>query len=257
MDMSGDHAIALMGVLFLPVAVIPVLLALQILAVRFPFAGMLWSRIDGAEPMTRLASLLLLAMADIHLTLVPVHLGEQPITGVLFLLDGIALTAVALAAFATPRWRAAAVVLLIANILAYGLYLGAGWEGADIVGVGTKLVELAGVVVVLRSYRDASAPARSKVARVSRRLISVSEGWDGPGSSAVLRQRAMRRLAWRRRFRSDFEGCLTSADLHPVLVGKRHLLRWILETRGHEHRTQSRKQRSLRGARRTIGRAHR
>ena len=166
MDMSGDHAIALMGVLFLPVAVIPVLLALQILAVRFPVAGMLWSRIDGAEPMTRLASLLLLATADIHLTLVPVHLVEQPITGVLFLLDGIALTAVALAAFATPRWRAAAVVLLIANILAYGLYLGAGWESADIVGVGTKLVELAGVLVVLRSCRDASAPAHSKVARV-------------------------------------------------------------------------------------------
>jgi hypothetical protein len=68
--------------------------------------------------------------------------------------------------FATPRWRAAAVVLLIANILAYALYLGAGWESGDIVGVGTKLVELAGIVVVLRSYRDESAPGHSKVATV-------------------------------------------------------------------------------------------
>jgi hypothetical protein len=165
MDMSGDHAVALMGVLFLPVAVIPVLLALQMLAVRTPVAAMLWSRIGDAGPMTRLASLLLLATADIHLTLVPVHLVEQPVTGVLFLLDGIALTAVALSAFATPRWRAAAVVLLIANILAYAVYLGAGWEGADIVGVGTKLVELAGIIVVMRSYRDVPARGHAAMAR--------------------------------------------------------------------------------------------
>jgi hypothetical protein len=32
-------------------------------------------------------------------------------------------------------------------------------------------------------------------------------------------------------------------DLHPVLVVKRHLLRWVLETRGHEHRAQSGEQR--------------
>jgi hypothetical protein len=157
MDMSGDHAIALMGVLFLPVAVIPVLLALQLLAGRSPRAAGLWSRIETASPMTRLGSLLLLATADIHLTLVPVHLVEEPITGVLFLLDGIALTAVALAAFATPRWRAPAIALLVANILAYALYLVAGWEGADIVGVGTKLVELAGIIVVMRSYGEGSA----------------------------------------------------------------------------------------------------
>jgi hypothetical protein len=166
MDMSGDHAIALMGVLFLPVAVIPVLLALQLLAGRSRVAGVLWSRIEAVGPMTRLGSLLLLATADIHLTLVPVHLVEQPITGVLFLIDGIALTAVALAAFATPRWRAPAITLLVANVLAYALYLVAGWEGADIVGVATKLVELAGIVVVLRSYRDLPALRQSSAPAV-------------------------------------------------------------------------------------------
>jgi len=166
MDMSGDHAVALMGVLFLPVAVIPVLLALQVLAARSPVASMLWSRIADAGPMTRLGSMLVLATADIHLTLVPVHLVEQPVTGLLFLLDGIALTAVALAAFATPSWRAAALVLLIANVLAYAVYLGAGWEGADIVGVGTKVVELAGIVVVMRSYRDVPARGHTAMARV-------------------------------------------------------------------------------------------
>jgi hypothetical protein len=161
MDMSGDHAIALMGLLFLPVAVIPVLLALQLLAERSRMARNLWSRIDSAGPMTRLGSLLLLATADIHLTLVPGHLVEQPITGMLFLLDGIALIAVAVAAFVTPRWRVPAVALLVANVLAYVLYLVAGWEGADVVGFGTKLVELAGIIVVVRSYRALPAHVHS------------------------------------------------------------------------------------------------
>lgn len=159
--MSGDHTIALTGLLFLPVAVIPVLLALQNAAGRSARAAHLWSLVETAGPATRLSSLLLLATADIHLTLVPVHLVEQPITGVLFLLDGIALTAVALAAFVTPRWRVPALILLVANIIAYTLYLGAGWEGADVIGVGTKLVELAGIVVVCRSYRESSGSLRA------------------------------------------------------------------------------------------------
>jgi hypothetical protein len=153
MDMSGDHTIALMGVLFLPVAVVTALLALQLLAVRSAFAATTWDRIAAANSATRTGSLLLLATADIHLTLVPVHLVEQPITGVLFLIDGVALTAVALAAFATPRWRAPAIGLLLANILAYGLYIGAGWEGADVIGVGTKLLEMVAIVMVVRAYR--------------------------------------------------------------------------------------------------------
>lgn len=162
--MSGDHAIALLGVLFLPVAVIPVLLALEAAAGRSARMASLWSRIEAAGPRTRLSSMLLLATADIHLSLVPAHLVEQPITGVLFLLDAIALTAVALGAYLTPRWRGPALGLLVANILAYAVYLGAGWEGGDVIGVGTKLVELAGVVAVLRSYRHSAhviAPVRA------------------------------------------------------------------------------------------------
>ena len=157
--MSGDHTIALMGVLFLPVAVIPVLLVLEMLSPRTPWAASLRQRIDSSNPATRLGSLLVLATADIHLTLVPVHLVEQPITGILFLLDGVALTAVALAAFVTPRWQAPAIALLTANTLAYALYLGAGWEGADVIGVGTKILELVGIVVVVRSNQPRPAPA--------------------------------------------------------------------------------------------------
>ena len=161
--MSGDHTIALMGLLFLPMAVIPVLFTLQRLAARSDRAAGMWLRMASASAATHIGSLLLLASADIHLTLVPVHLVEQPITGVLFLIDGIALVAAAIAAFVTPHWRVPALALLVANVLVYALYLVAGWEGADVIGVGTKLLEVAGVVAILGSYRVAPlAAARSR-----------------------------------------------------------------------------------------------
>jgi hypothetical protein len=153
MNMSGEHTIALMGVLFLPVALIPVLFALQTFAARSERVAGMWWRIASAGTATRTASLLLLVSADIHLTLVPAHLVEQPVTGVLFLIDGIALVAVAVAAFATPHWRIPALALLAANVLVYAAYLAAGWEGGDVIGVGTKLLEVAAIVAILDSYR--------------------------------------------------------------------------------------------------------
>ena len=154
MNMSSDHTIALMGVLFLPVAVIPVLFALPTLSTRSESIAVVWWRIGSAGPAARLGSLLLLVSADIHLTLVPAHLVEQPMTGLLFLIDGIALTAAAIAAVVRPQWRIAALALLGANVLVYALYLSAGWEGADVIGIGTKLIEVAGIVAILELVSD-------------------------------------------------------------------------------------------------------
>jgi hypothetical protein len=121
-------------------------------------------RIAAARPATAVGALLLLASADIHFTLVPAHLVEQPISGALFLIDGVALTAAAIAAYVTPHWRIPALALLVANVLVYALYLAAGWESADIIGVGTKLIEVAGIVAILDSYR--LAPRTVSRARV-------------------------------------------------------------------------------------------
>lgn len=153
--MSGEHTIALMGVLFLPVALVPVLFVLQMFAARSARVSAMWGRIAYAGPAARIGSLLLLVSADIHLTLVPGHLVDEPITGVLFLLDGIALTAAATAAFVSPRWRVPSLALLGANVLVYALYLIAGWEGADVIGIVTKLFEAGGIVAILDSYRVA------------------------------------------------------------------------------------------------------
>jgi hypothetical protein len=168
MSMSGEHTIALMGVLFLPVALIPVLYALQTFAARSERVAAMWWRIASAGTATRIGSLLLLASADIHLTLVPGHLVDAPITGVLFLVDGIALTAAAIAVFMNPCWRVPCLALLAANVVVYALYLVAGWEGADVIGVGTKLIEVGGIVAILDSSRVASMATLPTVYRALR-----------------------------------------------------------------------------------------
>jgi hypothetical protein len=93
----------------------------------------------------------MVASAAIHIALAPSHWSEDPVRAVLFTLDGVALTAVAIAALMLqfPPWRAAGVVLLSAEIVAYAGYVAAGMEQLDAVGIATKLVELAVIGVVL------------------------------------------------------------------------------------------------------------
>jgi hypothetical protein len=50
-------------------------------------------------------------------------------------------------------------------VLAYAVYIGAGWESVDLVGIATKLVELAAIAVVLRSSRQARVRGWEAAAR--------------------------------------------------------------------------------------------
>jgi hypothetical protein len=96
----------------------------------------------------KLAALLLAISAAVHLSLVPGH-ANQPVTQALFLLDAVALAVLSLAAFALPLWRSLAAVLLIGNLPAYAIYVGAGMERIDPVGIFTKLVEVAALALVV------------------------------------------------------------------------------------------------------------
>jgi len=64
---------------------------------------------------------------------------------ILLALDGTALLAVACwaAVLAVPGWRTAAAALLSAGLVAYAVAVGGGLEELDVVGVATKLVEVA------------------------------------------------------------------------------------------------------------------
>jgi hypothetical protein len=168
MHMQGEHTVALMGLLLVPVVVVCALAVVQRLGSAGSGAfGRTQRRIEASGPVVRGVSVLLLVTALMHLALVPAHLpGEDhSLTGALFLLDGLALIAAAALPFPGRSWRAPVAALLLANLLAYGVYLAAGWESADAVGVLAKIVEYTALAATClpaasRLRRHALLPAR-------------------------------------------------------------------------------------------------
>jgi hypothetical protein len=149
---GGEHAIALVALLYLPVAVTGLLLALEAGAsAGFPQAVRLRNAYLSSPPTVRMAAFGMAVSATVHLALAPSHWAEDHVRAVLFTLDGVALAAVAVWALTLrfPGWRAAAAALLGTGILAYAGYVVAGVEQLDAVGVATKLVEASVICLVL------------------------------------------------------------------------------------------------------------
>lgn len=156
--MMGEHGAALSALLYLPFGVLGAIAALQAAAGRgWAPARRLLTTLFSLPGRQQLALLLIALSATVHAALVPGHASEQPVTAVLFVLDAVALGAICLAGFTVRGWRVAAGLLLLANLGAYAVYLLAGWETPDPVGIGTKLAEaLALVLIVLPARRPAA-----------------------------------------------------------------------------------------------------
>jgi hypothetical protein len=155
---GGEHAIALVALLYLPVAVTGLLLALEAGArAGFPQAVRLRNAYLTSRPTVRMAAFGMAVSATIHLSLAPSHWSEDHVRAVLFALDGVALGAVVIWAVVLrfPGWRAAASALLGIEILAYAGYVVAGVEQLDAVGIATKLLEVSviGLVLVGSAHR--------------------------------------------------------------------------------------------------------
>lgn len=155
---SPEHSIALLGLLFLPVLLVSLAVAIDLLASRFALVAHLKERVSAASTSTHLAVLLMLVTAEIHLVLVPVHLHD-PVRAGLFLLDGGAFIGVCALAYTSVPWRAMAAMLSVATIGAYFFYLAAGFEDPDLVGVVSKVVEAGALITVaisaIAAHRDA------------------------------------------------------------------------------------------------------
>jgi hypothetical protein len=149
---GGEHGAALVALLYLPVVVVALLMAIE-LAARAAFPPALWLRraYVATSPASRLAALGMIISAVVHLALVPAHLAEEPMLGVLFALDGIALLVAVAWSVTRPfrGWRAASVLLLLGGVLAYVWYVATGRETADAVGLASKLVELASIALLV------------------------------------------------------------------------------------------------------------
>jgi hypothetical protein len=149
-NIATDHAIGLyFGLLALPLALIAVRLR----------------RARHLVPGTVLAASVLMAMSGaVHLGLISTH-REEPITALLFLLNGVAYILLSVA-FTWRWWRPASAALLIASLLGYLGYIALGFDSPDQVAVATKLLELTALGLVL-------VPVRGELPRRTWRWASL------------------------------------------------------------------------------------
>ena len=147
-DIATDHAGGLSAALITLSFAAAFVLALRFLAGRRVAWAARIARAYGATPSTtKLAAVLMLLSGAIHLALVPGHDG---ITGVLFAIDGLGFVALAFAAFVSAWSRRPAVLWLVATIVAYIVWVVAGWETPDQIGIACKLIELVALGLLLR-----------------------------------------------------------------------------------------------------------
>ena len=149
-DVELGHVAGLVaGAIVIPIAWL-VLRELHLVARKHAWAAHFLDGYDAASTLTKTSAALILVSGAVHLALVPSHLGAEGVTAVLFLIDGLALVGVSLAAFTRTWWRRPARWLLLANLFAYIVWTVAGWEASDQVGIATKMVELVALGMVMR-----------------------------------------------------------------------------------------------------------
>ena len=122
------------------------------------------NRYEGASIASRTPGALLLTSGVVHLAL-PLGHSDVPLLSLSFVASGAAFVALAGGVFTERQWRRPAALLLAANVLAYLVLTGSGWQGeSDQVGIAIRLAEITalGLVVV---------PARSSVGGFRRRLV--------------------------------------------------------------------------------------
>jgi len=147
-DTASEHAPAVAVAIVLLVVIWIVLRVLSVLANRRTrWAVSLLESYRAASAMTKLAAGLMLLSGAIHLALIPSHEG---ITGVLFVINGLGFVVLGIAAFVTSWWRRPAVLWLVATIAAYVVWIIAGWETPDQIGIACKLIELVALGLTLR-----------------------------------------------------------------------------------------------------------
>jgi hypothetical protein len=104
------------------------------------------------------AATLIAASAVVHAALASAHAAEVPELGPLFRLDAVLLGGTALGAVLASRWprvsilrrwRPLAIVLLLANVLAYVAYIGSGREHVEQAALAVKLVEIVALGLLL------------------------------------------------------------------------------------------------------------
>jgi hypothetical protein len=147
-DTASEHAPAIAAAIVLVVFLWVTVRAVRLLAHhRVRWAVALVEAYRATSAITRLAAVLMLLSGVIHLALIPSHEG---ITGVLFVVNGIGFIVLAVAALFSSWWRRPAVLWLVGTIVAYVIWIIAGWETPDQIGIACKLIELVALGLTMR-----------------------------------------------------------------------------------------------------------
>lgn len=117
---------------------------------------------------------LLVFTGGLHIGLVFGHAARQPFLSLLFLLNGLAYFTLAALGRNRRWWRPAAGLLLLGTILTYLVYIGAGREQPDPVGILDKLAELIALGLVMQPRRR--RPLRAAVASASTLVLTFVTG---------------------------------------------------------------------------------
>jgi hypothetical protein len=129
------------------------------------WASRLLTRWETASYARRLIALLLLTTGVIHLAL-PLGHHDEPALTLMFWASGGAYTWLAFASLSEGRWRLRAALLLVANIVAYLVVAGSGWqEEPDQVGIATKLIELTALGLIVIPRLEPARGLRPRFAR--------------------------------------------------------------------------------------------
>jgi len=162
---ADDHLLGLAALALLP-------LAHQVFKRQPGFATASWR--------DRIVAWLLAATAVIHVGLIPGHLIESPATALLFLVNGVMFGGLAVAVFHWRLWRPAATGLLLATIVAYGIYVFTGRESVDDLGSTTKLVEiLALALTVMPRHPGGARWSAATSMLLLTTLVAGILGWGG------------------------------------------------------------------------------
>ena len=121
-----------------------------------------------APASVQIAAVLMAVSGGVHLALIPHHLETDPLTSVLFLINGFAFITMA-AAVGWRWWRVGSSALIALTVLGYLLYIATRRESPDQVGVFTKVIELVALGMIL-------VPVRGEASHRAWRWTLLSAG---------------------------------------------------------------------------------
>lgn len=132
-------------------------------------------RLDGLSGRAKIALIGIWIGFIVHVVIVPTHWRDAHGTALLFCLDAALFVGAGVWLFlARPHWKLISVAVLAGTAGFYALYLLAGWETADPVGLITTTIELASALVLLVPVATTVKTSRSRDALLVAGAIPVA-----------------------------------------------------------------------------------